>query len=439
MRRGRRASGADEGEDLLRGTFRATIDAIGRRSAAAAPEPGRRRERRVGPAKDVLRVVDRGGVLFLEAAADAGAPGPVRRRRLGPLEPGTRVVAEVPFERLERSQITSALDTLDTRLGAARDLRELRAGRLIPIARPRTNGRVLLLIHGTFSSGDNLVAEFHATGYGREFLAGAERSYDQVLTFDHPTLGVSPILNARRLAQLLAGSRAHVDVIAHSRGGLVARWWAEVFDRAPAGARRRLVLVGAPLAGTGLAAPPNLREGLSLLANVGRALGGVAGLASAAVPFLTVASGLFQVFASVTSLLAATPVVDAAIALVPGLAAMSRVSNNPELLSLRLAPAGRTVYRAVQANFETEDPGWAFWRRFRRLPEAAAAAVFDGPNDLVVDTASMAELGPGRRLRPGDVLDFGRTSEVHHCSYFRHERTLRFLERELTRQASRRG
>ena len=39
---------------------------------------------------------------------------------------------------------------------------------------------------------------------GRTFLARAAAHYDRVLAFDHPTLSVSPILNALDLAQALA-------------------------------------------------------------------------------------------------------------------------------------------------------------------------------------------------------------------------------------------
>jgi hypothetical protein len=269
------------------------------------------------------------------------------------------------------------------------------------------------------------------TDHGRGFLDWARSAYDQILAFDHPTLSVSPILNAHALRGALAASRASIDVIAHSRGGLVARWWAEAFDPSPK-VPRRVVFVASPLGGTGLAAPPNLRASLSLLASYARALG----VASAMLPFTTAVAGLFQIFASIASLTSRTPVIDAALSMVPGLLAMSRVSNNHELQTLRtLAPEVRGRYFAVQADFESQRPGWRFWEAFRRpgtrVANALADHVFDGPNDLVVDTASMADISDGLALPAGQVLDFGTTDRVHHLTYLEQKETLAFIRRTL--------
>ena len=51
------------------------------------------------------------------------------------------------------------------------------------------------------------------------------------------------------------------------------------------------------------------------------------------VPLMSVVGVLFRVVTSVTTLAATTPAVDAAVAMIPGLAAQSRVGNNQELLS----------------------------------------------------------------------------------------------------------
>jgi hypothetical protein len=242
---------------------------------------------------------------------------------------------------------------------------------------------------------------------------------------------VSPILNARTLALLLGQTPAEIDVLCHSRGGLVARWWLEVFDQAPP-EKRRAVFVGSPLAGTGLAAPSNIRGSLSLLSNIGMALGA----ASAAVPFLTVLTGLFRVVTSVTKLAATTPAIDAAVALVPGLAAQSRVGNNREMISLRQAPAVLTGrYFAVQSNFESEKPGWQFWRYFRNIGDRAkdtlADLVFEDRNDLVVDTGSMVDLSDGLSIPPEQGLDFGTTDYIHHTNYFAQAQTLDFIRERL--------
>ena len=87
---------------------------------------------------------------------------------------------------------------------------------------------------------------------------------------------------------------------------------------------------------------------------------------------------------------------DALVALIPGLAGQSAVSNNHEINRLRLGPcAVDPMYYVVKSNFETENPGWKFWKNFRkgRIGDIAADIVFPGKNDLVVDTASMTDLG----------------------------------------------
>jgi hypothetical protein len=85
----------------------------------------------------------------------------------------------------------------------------------------------------------------------------------------------------------------------------------------------------------------------------------------------------------------------------------------------------------VQANFETESPGWRFWKWFRgdRIKDAAADKVFPGSNDLVVDTSSMTEFTAGGGIRiPSDrIKDFGTTASVHHTNYFEQAATLDFM------------
>jgi hypothetical protein len=246
------------------------------------------------------------------------------------------------------------------------------------------------------------------------------------------------------LAVRLNGKAKQLDIICHSRGGLVTRWFVEAMERDQTRVGR-VVYVGSPLAGTLLAAAPRLRSTLDLLANIGEALGA----ASAAVPFLSVATGLFQVFSSVTRFVAKTPVADAAIALVPGLRAQSRVSNNQELQALRLrfgdlrgTTFPRDRYYVIQSNFEPDDPGWRFWEYFRGLKmraiDLAADAIFTDEkrrpirNDLVVDVPSMTDLHDGRNLIPRtQIRDFRTSKRVFHTNYFEQGETIDFLRNAL--------
>ena len=298
-------------------------------------------------------------------------------------------------------------------------------------AKAPTNGLArIVFVHSTFSNSDDLINDLLENPQGPIFLERAAKHYKgQVYTFDHPTLAVSPILNALDLAREFENSRVKVDIVCHSRGGLVGRWRCERVD-SHADRCRKAILVGSPLAGTGLAAPPNIRSTISLLTTIVDGAEKAAGLASFAVPVLSIVELLLKVVTSITGLAAKTPVVDAAMAMVPGLLAMSRVGNNPELL--RLLEDGTTCadrYFAVASNFEPTDPLWEFWRVFRknRLANIVADAIFDGDNDLVVDTPSMTRLADKLRIPSEHTLDFGTSETVHHLNYFAQAETTDFL------------
>ncbi len=77
-----------------------------------------------------------------------------------------------------------------------------------------------------------------STDRGKAFLESARSAYGQVLAFDHPTVSVSPFLNALDLSRQLATTDAEIDVICDSRGGLVVRWWLDVLDRERTQVRR---------------------------------------------------------------------------------------------------------------------------------------------------------------------------------------------------------
>jgi hypothetical protein len=287
-------------------------------------------------------------------------------------------------------------------------------------------------VHGTFSNSDNLVQELLSTEEGKTLLGRAERCYKQILLFDHATLAVSPIMNALELSRLMAGSTHALDIIAHGRGGVVTRWWLEALGNG-AGAQPRAILVGSPIAGTSLAAGPRLRSSIDLLTNVGVALQKFMGLGAAANPYLAAPAALLRIVVSITGLVAKLPIADAAVAMIPGLFGQARISNNGELQRLRAGP-GLTLpeYYAVRSNFEPNSEGWKFWRYFRKttLLDSLANAVFDGENDLVVDSDSMVDFGmSGVKLEA--AWDFQTSSEVHHCNYFRQKETVDFIAKSF--------
>ena len=302
------------------------------------------------------------------------------------------------------------------------------------------DGRTLLFVHGTFSNATSMLEEFTATKEGRVFLNAATSGptrYKNVVFFEHATLAVSPIVNALELGRLFANASGQIDLIAHSRGGLVVRWWLEAFGKSlsiPSDTPVRAVLVGSPLNGTSLAAPDKLQGALSLLSNIGTFAEVTLKLAGAANPFLWVAGKLVQVVVSATGALARTPLVDGVVALIPGLSGQSMVSNNLEIDRLRLGPcAVDPRYYAVQSNFETDSPGWKFWRYFRKstLADTATDAIFPGANDLVVDTDSMIDFGVPHLQLADKPCDFGTTDKVWHCTYFRQPQTIAYITQKF--------
>lgn len=418
----------------------------------------RRRRRRASNTPDEVilsaSLVEENGVLRWYDGVPARAEAPQRRRRARRAEgppplPDQTVIVTREFPRLKPNKAAAAIGAIDRRLNSAIDvslrshIRQLRGGPPRFVIAPDEihgpfHGRTLLLVHGTFSSAVNMIGEFEATADGQAFLNAAlngPNKYDQVLVFEHATLAVSPVLNALELGRAFTDASGQIDVIAHSRGGLIVRWWLEAFGRSLV-ATTRVVFAGSPLYGTSLAAPDKLQHALSLISNIGTFAEKTLHLVGLTNPFLWVAGKLVEVVMTVTGTLASTPLLDGLVALIPGLFGQSRIENNYELNLLRLGPcATQPAYFVVQSNFETEDPGWQFWKNFRalRAGDLAADQIFPGDNDLVVDTASMTDLGAtGFPLAIQGVENFGNSPDVWHCNYFRQPRTVAFIRGSFT-------
>jgi hypothetical protein len=405
----------------------------------------RRRSIEAGDAVFTLTEVD-GVLIWQEGATPHRSLYGRRALRRGFVSPAGEVVTHYRTEKLGLNQVTGMLQKLDDRMGRENENAQPGWG-LLKLTRGKTwtpaqnvagQKPVLVLIHGTFSNAYNVLAEIRAAvdaqrnPVGEKFLDDALKHYGEILAINHKTVAVSPILNAMDLAGYFGGVDAGIDVVAHSRGGLVARWWLDGLD-GTASTMRRAVLVGSPLQGTSLAAPDKLRGAMSLLTNYGNALKAAGFAASVYLPFLSVPLAILRLLTSVTSLAAKTPLIDAAIALVPGLLAQSKVLNNEESERLaRAKPKASTEYSVIKSNYEPSDPGWKFWKYFRKgdLANMGADLVFDGHNDLVVDTDSMGIL-PGAPLPVTSIRDFETSSEVHHCNYFRQEKTLNFIRKQF--------
>ena len=128
-----------------------------------------------------------------------------------------------------------------------------------------TAGPALLLLHGTFGTPQSTFGEWVGDG---SFAAVRERYGNRCFAFAHPTVSVSPVENLTWLYAHLPPWREPIDIVAHARGGLLARLIAAE-ERLPV---RNACLVGTPNDGTPLALRANLARFLgaqvAMLANV---------------------------------------------------------------------------------------------------------------------------------------------------------------------------
>ncbi|MBL8276302.1 MAG: hypothetical protein JNL93_06370 [Pelomonas sp.] len=429
------------------------------RAGGGAPIQQRRRrgfEPQAGDGRAAVRLVrdaGEGGLLrwvYEPPARARGADAGRRSWRAFGVDP-RETVQRIAFPELGENSVTAGLQKLDAHLNpvlatlatAPEGLRRwagtgwaaLRPGELAAL-----QGRVLVLVHGTFSESAMYTKEFAATAEGEALfdrLTRAGGAYAAVLAFDHPTLSVAPWLNALALNDALAGCTAELDLVGHSRGGLVISW---LLRMAPALPVRQALFVGSPLAGTSLAAPDKLRQALDTLASLADALAEAAEKTGQVLPSLQPLAlgvgGLAMVLGKVLQLGARTPLADAAVGLVPGLLAQGRVANNLELAQL-WPLSTRAEVRAIGGSFlptEVNEPLWKVWKRVTHLKGQAmyygADLIFDQPNDLVVDSVSMNQLGPTVLGAP-QWEDLGPSATTHHCSYFQDLRVLAWLDRQL--------
>lgn len=309
-----------------------------------------------------------------------------------------------------------------------RDAGELLAERPVPFADwPRLAGRrALLLIHGTTSS----TAGAFAGLLGFEEVA--RRLYDayegRVLGFNHHTLGKSVARNVVELHATLAaratGEPLELDVVCHSRGGLLARALGELLPEQvallageegwqPAArvAIRRIVFVATPNDGTDLARRENIPVALDRLATLVNVLpdsGGTLALA-----------GILAI---------AGHIAEAGLTHLPGLRDQAPGSDLLAALNdAATAPIDPGAYYAVQSNYEP--------------PRALLKLMLDGTvdrlfgeqaNDLVVPSLGVSRVRQ-REIGAEQVEYFGKVqkSSVAHTRFFSEAATWKLVERGL--------
>lgn len=286
--------------------------------------------------------------------------------------------------------------------------------------------RLLFFIHGTFSSTRGGFGALGLTPEGKAFLNEARKRYDAILAFDHATLSEAPDENAKAIFTALKALSlppgTKMDIVAHSRGGLVARYLCErLLGDEQVVTPERIIFVGSTNGGTALADRSNWKALLDLYTNLAVAAGrGLmifdAGTASSIITESVKTLGSFV-----------QAVVDAGITdeMTPGLAAMSPSSSFVGSLNAALSgpDTGKARYFAIGSEFETKlfDRNDREQSLPRKLMQALADFGVDSlmreSNDLVVDTEAMSQFG-GKSGRLAASLFWDGNAVIYHTNYF---------------------
>ena len=260
-------------------------------------------------------------------------------------------------------------------------------------------GPALLFVHGTFSSTEGAFGRLPSAT-----MAELHRRYGgRVIAFDHPTLADDPFVNARAFFDIVGDRTLDVDIVCHSRGGLVARSIAErPGDLAPLGAHvrvRQIAMVGVLNAGTILADAAHWSELLDRYTTLLR---------------LLPAPGIIDTLETVLAVVKAIAVEVAQD--LEGLAAMAPGSEFLGHLNVGPAPADGPGYRVIGSDFEPIDPDLKAW-----LNDEVRDKIFaERPNDMMVTIDSMAGAnGSGRfPIAAADIHAFAAAQAVEHADYF---------------------
>jgi hypothetical protein len=264
-----------------------------------------------------------------------------------------------------------------------------------------SQGRALLFVHGTFSTCGSFAA------LDTSVIAELSRRYDgRMFAYNHPTLTSDPRENAIALLSSIPESlKLELDIVCHSRGGLVARQIAALGAVQGTMTVRNIVFVGATNAGTVLADDDHMVEMIDRFTTIANFIPGgtVKKILDALVVAVKVIGHGF--LHDLEGLRAMKPDGDFLQALnVPG-------SSSPE-------------YFAIASDFEPK-PNTPFLS-FKRAEDLAADQIFaDAPNDLVVprDGVFAKNGASGFPIGEARCLKFGPADGVIHTEFFSDSRT----------------
>ncbi len=338
------------------------------------------------------------------ASDDRGLAAMIGRKLLSvlvfpALEAGVGLLARVLADKYEKSSRPYRLRTF-----APGETRTPGAGNLADRGWDGIDGRSLLLVHGTFATSHGTFS-----GLPDDLIGQLWHAYDgRVLAFDHPSLSVTPQQNAAELLSMIPPDRRlDVDIVSHSRGGLVARAIADAATAPDSPLQvRSTVFVAAPNAGTPLADDAHIKSFIDRMTTMLNLIPDGP---------LSLPADILGGVLDVVKILAA-----GAVEGLPGLRAMD--PTDPGLTTLGSAASPDIARYAIDVEFEPTGSLLSLVR----VKDAAVDLVFgQKANDMVVPTDGAAGASglPGFPVPADRRLAFGRSSTVWHCSFFSQPQT----------------
>lgn len=269
------------------------------------------------------------------------------------------------------------------------------------------SGRALLLLHGTFSAGQ-IAYEGLINSIWMEKLA--ELYGGRIFAFNHPSLHHSPTRNVEELLKMLPPDvkNLDLDIITHSRGGLVGRELTERLDEINPTDKnikvRRAIFVAGPHNGTILTDKDNWLKLIDAYTNMLTDLPDN--------PFTITMEALITFIKVAAS---------GAIKGLPGLQAM--LPGGEFLQKLNGCPSLGTEYYAIGARYVPQDEN-LFARFGKRLIMKALSQVFGEDSDMVVPTKGCFETEPMAPCFPIEDARkkvFDLDTDINHLNYFDNE------------------
>ncbi len=297
----------------------------------------------------------------------------------------------------------------------------------LPKDRP---AKVLLWVHGTFSSTMGAFGGLSQTTHGKAVLKAALKKYDVVIGFDHKTLSATPMQNATDLLARLERQKWSkppvLSAVSHSRGGLVFRSLVEA--ALPVSnfqyQLNRAVFVACTNAGTELARRKNWDRMIDRYTNLAAGASKAVGLLTGTLAGAKILGEAIRGVGAFVKALAVAALDDNK---VPGLEAMDPagafVRQLNDLQAGQPQPEG-SFYCVMTSNFDpalaqrtnsTPEFPPAWWMR---LAEKPVDALMGKANDLVVDVDSMSKIDTSVGDFVKDRFDFGTNGAVYHTNYF---------------------